>query len=358
MVLDTGSTGAASTVLKPEIAEKLGLELQGTVQTEGPGKGEDETLHLAKNVTVSFAGEMLTGQTIATLPLDYIEREAGQPADGLLGGSIFTHFVVHENYAAKTISLTSPQKFVAPIGYTSVPLLVAGTASLVRLQIQALSGETVEGTFLLDSGLVSPVMFMKTFVDAHPALKSGKLLAIPGVTAVGGEMQISMGRLAGLSLGPFMLRRPTALFLSTNPGPASAMLAGIVGNGILRRFDVIFDYPHSKLWLKPNPDEDKPFPAIPSGILLTVAPPQFHRVEVRAVIAGSAAADAGVLAGDIVTAVSHQQLSVLSKAGKASSPLTLEQVADYLQDPRQNVYLRLKRDGKPIAVHLRTRNLI
>ncbi|HTV06809.1 MAG TPA: aspartyl protease family protein [Acidobacteriaceae bacterium] len=355
MALDSG---ASYTILTPAIAAELGLKSQGGLQAGGFGKGADQTLHLVKNVTLSFAGQTLTGQTIATLPLDYIDREAGQPTDGLLGAPIFQHFVVHEDYATKTITLIPPAEFTPPAGFTSVPLLVTATVSLLQLQVQALNGEKTSGAFLLDSGGVGTVIFMKAFLDVHPALKDQKLLQMPGVSAVGGALHISMGRLASLRLGPFAFQKPTAVFLATNSGKANSMLAGIVGNGILRRFDVIFDYPHGKLWLKPNADISKPFPAIPSGIMLGVVPPDFHRINVHAVIAGSPAEKAGVLAGDTILAMSHHLLSTSQGVAEKSTSLSLAEVHNFLNNPGQQVYLRLDRNGKQFVVHFTTKNLL
>jgi hypothetical protein len=355
MVLDTG---ASYTVLKPEVAKELGLHGRGdTLQSEGLGKGADETLHLVDGVTLNFAGESLTGRTIATLPVDYIDREAGRKTDGLLGSDIFSSFVVHEDYAGGTVTLIAPDKFVAPEGFVSVPLQVAGTASLVKLTVQAVGGEKITGTVLLDSGLVGNLFLMKPLLDAHPQLKNEKTVALPPVTAVGGEMKLRVGRIASLELGPFTLAGPTVIYQEVSAaGAGNAMLSGILGSGVLRRFDVIFDYPHGKLWLKPNATIGEPFEALTSGIQLTVQPPEFHKVMVRVVIAGSVAERAGVKAGDGIIAIGHRQQDV---SGKGAAPeLTLAGVQKILEPDGQEVYLRVDRAGKMVVIHFRTRAMI
>jgi len=355
MVLDTG---ASDTVLKPEIAAELGLKHSGeTVQAAGQGKGADETMRLVKGVTLEFAGQKLTDQTIATLSVDYIDREAGQPTDGLLGGNIFVNFVVHEDYAGHTVTLIRPEKFVAPKGFTAVPLTVAGTASLLQLHLVGLGGEKIDGLFLLDSGQVGSVFFMSSFVDAHPGLKSGRLIALPPVTAVGGDMQVSVGRLASIGVGPFVVAGPPALYPSNSPGGlASTPIAGIVGAQVLGRFDVIFDYPHGMLWLKPNAEFGKPFFTNASGLQLEVEPPEFHRVKVRAVIAGSPAEQAGVMAGDIVVAMSNTPLEDAATAG--SPQLTLAEISEWLRETERDVYLRIERAGRLLVLHFKTKQLV
>jgi len=357
MVLDTG---ASYTVLKPEIAAELGLKPNGEhLQAGGVAQGADQTLHLIQGVTLELAGEKLTDQTIATLPVDYIDREAGHPTDGILGGSIFASFVVHEDYAAGTVTLIRPGNFKAPEGYTAIPLQVAGTVSLLKLQIQTQGGDKFEGTFLLDSGMATGNVFlMKAFVDAHPGLKSGKLLLLPPVTAVGGDIHLAQARLASIGLGPFVLANPDALFQEqSSPGAGSASLAGIVGTGVLQRFDVIFDYPHGKLWLKPNAEFGKPFLTNASGLQLQVTPPEFGRVKVRAVIAGSPAERAGVQAGDTILALNDQKPTASVQPGEAGPALTLSEIRQRLQVPGNDIYLRLERNGKPIRVHFITKQL-
>jgi hypothetical protein len=357
LVLDTG---ASYNVLKPEVAAKLGLKPTGeNIQTEGQGKGVDETLHFMQGASIRFAGETFADEPTATLPLDYIDREAGHPADGLLGSPVFRKYVLREDYKGNRVTLIRPDDFQAPQGFVAVPLQVAGTVSLLQLAMQTEAGTSVDGTFLLDSGQTVALMFMKPFVDAHPGLKSGRMLALPPVTAVGGEMQLNMGRLAGLKIGPFVLKSPAVVFPSSSPGgPASAALAGIVGAGVLRRFEVIFDYPHGKLWLKPNADFDQPFRANSSGLQLNVQPPNFHRVLVRGVIAGSPAAEAGVRPGDEILDYSHRPFRVASRVNHDESSLTLSTVSDWLKEPDRDLYLRLMRGTETRIVHFHTRDLV
>jgi hypothetical protein len=72
---------------------------------------------------------------------------------------------------------------------------------------------------------------MSSFVDAHPGLKSGRLIALPPVTAVGGDMQVSVGRLASIGVGPFVVAGPPALYPSNSPGGlASTLLQALLAH--------------------------------------------------------------------------------------------------------------------------------
>ncbi len=338
MVLDSG---AWYTVLQPKISAELNLKAGGTEQSTG--LGANATQQIVRSATIRFAGETLADQTISVLPLEFVETEGGHKTDGLLGFSIFLNFDVLEDYRANTVTLIPPAEFVAPKGYASLPVTVSGNTALVQLTVAGADGKPVNGMFLIDSGSVGDVTLMKTFVDANPSLQSKKLVGVPSVTAVGGTLDVASGSLGLLELGNYSMHDLPAIFLRRqNPGfPA---VAGLLGNDILRRFDVIFDFPHAKLWLKPNANFGKPFIlGVGSGILLTVKPPVYDVVLVRDVIAGSPAAHAGVRPGDRIV-----RIRLRSKNSVAAT--SLAQVYKALAEPDEHVTLYLSRGGKPMKI--------
>jgi hypothetical protein len=338
MVLDSG---ASYSVLQPKIGAELNLKAGGREQATG--LGANATLQMVRGATVRFAGETLTEQTISMLPLDFLESEGGHETDGALGFNIFLKFDILENYGTNRVTLIPPAEFNAPKGYTSIPVIVSGNNALVQLTVGATDGKPVKGLFLIDSGGMGNIVLRKTFVDANPALQPKKLFGIPSVTAVGGRLDIASGALGLLGFGDYSMHDLQATFLRTeNPGfPA---VAGLLCTGILRRFDVIFDFPHAKLWLKPNANFDKPIVAgVGSSILLKVKPPLYDVVLVRDVISGSPAAHAGVRPGDRI-------VRIRVGAGKSLEATSLAQVYKALAKPGEHVTLYLIRDSNHIKI--------
>lgn len=346
MVLDSG---AFYTILQPEIAAELKINVSGTEQTSG--LGADATLKMVQNATLDVAGETLTGQRISVLPLDYIDKEAGHRTDGLLGGNVFMNFDVVEDYRAHTVTLVPPKAFTPRANYSSIPVMVSGNLAFAQLDVAGSDGMPVKGTFLIDSGNVGNITLTKGFINANPSLEPKKLIAIPSVTAVGGKIDVAAGRLRLLHFGSWSMHDLPAAFLRTsNPG-TPATFAGLLGNGILRKFDVIFDYPHGKLWLKPSADFREPFPVNASGLLLTVNPPDYAVVLVRDVLAGSPAAQAGVQPGDRI-------VGIQSQAGKSLNANSLAEASDAMSRPGEQITLDVIRGGKPLTFNFETRSLI
>ena len=350
LVLDSG---ASYSIVTPQLAEKLHLKTEESTVTAGPGKGGDNLLHMIHNATLTLGATTITGQTIAALPIEYIEEEAGVPTDGLFGANFFSRFVVDEDYAAHAVRLLNPAAFTPPPGFISLPVFLGGDASFAQLTLEAPDGTKLSGIFLVDTGFVGDLGFTEPFVRAHPALLRGKRADLPAVSAVGGTFHIQMGRIQALTVGSFILREPVAAFPSNAAGVfANAQIAGILGNGVLKRFHVIFDWPHKQLLLAPNHDLSGRSPANCSGLALKVEPPEYHRLLVRGVIRGSPAETAGIRAGDVILAV---------KSGTAmphpDPMLSLPSVVEELEAPGRTFSLLIERDRKIMQFTFVTRDL-
>lgn len=162
-----------------------------------------------------------------------------------------------------------------------------------------------------------------------------------------------MGRISTLTLGSFVLKEPVAIFPSNAAGVlANPQIAGILGNGVLKRFHVIFDWPHQRMLLAPGPDVNMRSPANCSGLSLRVAPPDYHRLLVNGVIAGSPAAQAGILAGDLIEAVARG-----TGEPRPDAELQLASVRAQLEEPGHSFIVLIDRGGKPMQVKFVTREL-
>jgi hypothetical protein len=162
-----------------------------------------------------------------------------------------------------------------------------------------------------------------------------------------------MGRIRTLTLGSFVLKEPVAIFPSNAAGVlANVQIAGILGTGVLKRFHVIFDWPHQRMLLAPGPDVHLRSPGNCSGLSLRVSPPDFHRLLVNGVIAGSPAAQAGILAGDVIEVVTRGTGKL-----RPDAVLQLPAVIKELTEPDLSFVVLIERNGKPMQVRFVTREL-
>lgn len=78
---------------------------------------------------------------------------------------------------------------------------------------------------------------------------------------------------------------------------------GIIGNSMLKKFDLVFDYTSSCLYLKPNKNFSKVQKYDKSGIVLGAFGPDLDRYTVILVLNGSPAERSGIARGDVVRRV-------------------------------------------------------
>ena len=77
---------------------------------------------------------------------------------------------------------------------------------------------------------------------------------------LGGKAYMKLTVLKTFSLGPFHFRQiPTYIFDGSYDVTSYPMLGGLIGNDLLRRFNVILNYEHSEIYLIPNSSFNQPF---------------------------------------------------------------------------------------------------
>lgn len=252
VILDTGSS---YTVIDASVSKMLGLDLLGEGVAYGPGQGATQKFAFAGHTTLMFAGAELGDQTVATLPLGWFSRELGRRVDGFLGSNIFQNYVVEIDYDNQLLRFHDPASYAYSGSGQHLPLeFVWDNIPSVRAEVLTRDGTAIQGTFLVDSGATTAIWLSRAFSDTHPEfLSTEETIEVPNVLAVGGEFSARLGRVPAVRLGKFLVSMPLAQFSQNTSGIfATPGLAGTIGAETLRRFTVIFDYPHREMILEPN----------------------------------------------------------------------------------------------------------
>jgi hypothetical protein len=252
MMLDTGSS---VTVFDETVSKMLGIRFLGQGNVDGPGQGSAQKLSFANHATLMFAGEELGDQTVATLPLEWFSREVGRSTDGFLGSNVFRNYVVEIDYANQVLRFHDPAGYCYSGSGQRLPLqFVWNDIPTVHAEVVAQDGRAIDGVFLVDSGATTAIWLTKAFSEAHPEVLPGHdTVEVPKVVAVGGELTARLGRVQAIRLGGFVVSMPLTQFSQNTSGIFAAPdITGTIGAQMLRRFTVIFDYPHGQMILEPN----------------------------------------------------------------------------------------------------------
>src|SRR5690606_37335420 len=115
-----------------------------------------------------------------------------------------------------------------------------------------------------------------------------------------------VARVPSLKLGRYTLKNVIASFPDYSDAAAKVIVVnrnGNIGNGILKRFDVVFDYSRSRLFLRPNSVFKKPFEHDMSGMEFISFGKDYEQIMITRIEKGSAAAEAGLMEGDEILAI-------------------------------------------------------
>jgi hypothetical protein len=118
---------------------------------------------------------------------------------------------------------------------------------------------------------------------------------------IGGRLRMRVTVIKQLKLGPYRFRRvPTYVFDDTYNVTAYPQLGGVIGNDLLRRFNLVINYPKREIHLQPNLFFKEPFDYAYTGMALYFVD---DHIMVDEIMPGSPAEEAGLQKGDILVSV-------------------------------------------------------
>ncbi|HXN29300.1 MAG TPA: hypothetical protein VN902_19395 [Candidatus Acidoferrales bacterium] len=303
---------------------------------------------------LQYAVLALPGVQVPFLTLPVISREdfaqqVGQPYQGTLGRDFFDRVVVEIDYHRQTVQLYDPSVFTYSGQGKSFPLTFAGPVPLLRAKFEAAGHRSRTEDFALDTALDSGVIFYRGFTDAAKISAAHFKSEPASYPEVDGGAKIFLGRLKTFAIGPYELEDIVGDFTQeqTKQG-AGKNIAGAIGSNFLRRFTVIFDFPHQRVILDPNVQLNHDTDEDMSGLSIIAKGPNLKLFEVVAVQPGTPGAHEGIVPGDVIAGIGDE----------AAADLTLEAVRDLFRQVGYQYKVLLDRKGQTVTVSLQMRRRI
>ncbi len=322
-------SGASFCVVDRALARQIGLATSGIGQSSGAGKGTVPYDRLdSANVALTVGGLTIRPTHGIALDLSNQKGVLGETIDGILGFDFFDRYVVEIDYENAIVRLYDPSSFAAPPRAHEIRLTFDRRLPHVRARLTVAGRTTRTRALLVDTG-------SQDAVDDSLLLESrGPRATVVGGVGIGQEYSVVLARFERIELGGFVLEGLTGVA----PGVA------LVGGEVLSRFRVTFDYSRARMFLEPNrhlhdtPAEDA------SGLDLRLSE-DGQSLEVHDLQHGSAAAAAGLIVGDRITALD----------GIGIAELGLVRAQRLLMADGHSIELTVQRDGSAIAATLRLR---
>ena len=247
-----------------------------------PGRAAELGIPSAQSVALELAGVTFFLPALPQVPKPNFAAQVGRVYEGTLGKDFLESVVVEIDYARKTVRLYDPAVYQYSGQGTSTHLAFAGAMPVVQARIGVANGKVLEAGFGVNPALNVSVLISDHYEGGHHLLSS-HLKTIPAMDPNGREDAV-LGRLPTFQIGPIPVQEPIAEFSRESPIVNGELrLAGEIGAGMLRRYIMVFDYPHQQIIFNPNSEIRSDEPEDMSGIALIAKGPGLRTFEVAQV---------------------------------------------------------------------------
>lgn len=337
-LLDTGGHA----ILTTAAAQKLGLKSVGKGVGFGSGPGSMSTAYT--RVDHLRLGEAdLGAQTFLVMPYPYslCQRGTEEPLAGLLGLEIFERFAVTLDYDHGRATFEPFDHGAAPAAGEgrAIPLRFTDDMPLIEAKV-----EGQPGTFGVDTGNGAYTLVFPQWAErVGLAARYEKGLAVP-TGGVGGTYTAHVLHAGSLELGGAKVTDPLVMLTRADAGATgNPSEAGNIGQDILSRFNVRFDYRRRAMYLSPRAHPPKPeYASAGFGASKDEGTPD--RFTVTRVLEGSPAAKAGLKKGDFILEVN----------GTPAAKLGFGAMQDATGQKPEGTRVRLRlADGRTVEIAMR-----
>ena len=340
-------TGAGGTVINASTAARLGIVGDETVSREGAtGMAEivRSTDHIVYVEDISFQDI-----TLGIAELGHIEKRIGTPIDGVIGWLILSRYAVRIDYDTMLIEIYDNNKFEYDFGDSGYTLEVRGTAIFTNVTTAFKSGNIFTGKALVDTGAGSTFYFNTPFIEENNLLAEMDTYYERETQSISTESAYAYTTmLANLSISDYEFSTlPVTMAIAEAGASSWSGPMGILGNGVLKRFNVFIDLQQGMMFLEPNRLYHDRFEVNCSGLEL-VADDAFQKVIVDHVYAGSPAHEAGLEVGDEIVQIN----------GTNVSDFQLPQIRSMLSQDGEEIEILIDRKGELRSYTLKLQALI
>jgi hypothetical protein len=303
-ILDSGGHA----ILTAGAAKILGLRTSGAGESGGAGAGTI-SLQYTRVKSIRLGKAELFDQPMLVIPYPYSFYERGRlaPLAGILGLEIFEHFATRIDYGEGSVTLSPLSGFDYRGRGTSVPIEFQDDMPMLDAR-----ADGKPGLFGIDTGNAGSLVLFGDYLrrtGLDQAYRGGALVI---GHATGGTNTGRLVALRSFTIGGHRLENVPADFTNMSSGSFSSWTeAGNAGYEVLSRFIPTFDYARGRLYLDRCAAQCVP-PLNRSGMRFSKDEPTAFAV--TTVTPGSAAARAGVSAGERIVAIDGRPATAYSRA--------------------------------------------
>jgi hypothetical protein len=252
-ILDTGSGGIS---LDSTTAAYFGVKPEPSNRTIR-GIAGIRNVSFLNNRKLHFPGLTIDSLNFHISNYDILTAVYGERIDGIIGYSVISRYIVKLNYDSTKIEFWTKGAVKYPRGGH---LLKPAISSLPVQTAKVKDEKAVESRFLIDIGAGLNVLFNREFIEDSSLLKKSRKFYTKEAEGLGGAVDMHLTVMKELRLGPYKFRNvPINVFDDEYNVTSYPHLGGLIGNDLLRRFNIILNYERREIHLLPNSHYRDPY---------------------------------------------------------------------------------------------------
>jgi hypothetical protein len=328
-VFDTGSGGISLDSTTGAYLKVVSVKTEKTIR----GIGGIKTVDFTNNHTIKLHGFSTSRLDFHINDYDLLTSVYGVKIDGIIGYSFLRRYIIRIDYDNLFIEVYSPGSFKYPKG----GFLLRPNFSTLPLQSATLDDERpITSRFIFDTGAGLSFLLSKDFVDDSVVFKKSRKMYPTQAEGIGGKRQMSISVAKEVKIGPYKFKKvPVHIFEDDYNVTSYPLLGGIIGNDILRRFNVILNYPEQSIHIKPNSHYTEGFDYSYTGLGIYLLDGEIRVIDV---MPNSPGDKAGFLPGDVIFSV------------EANASKNIQAYKNLFQNSIGRMRVVIFRDQKPIVL--------
>ncbi|MFL5772988.1 MAG: aspartyl protease family protein [Flavisolibacter sp.] len=336
-ILDTGSGGISLDSTTTEYFKLKGTPSNRTIR----GIAGIRNVSFLHNRKLHLHGLDVDSLSFHINDYSILNTVYGERIDGIIGYSLLSRYIVKVDYDSSKIEFWTKGSLKYPRGgFLFRPLINTIPVQTLRVRDEA----SISARFLYDMGAGLNMMLSTDFLKDSAILGKKRKLYAKEAEGLGGKIDMNMTVIKEVKMGPYRFRNvPVYVFDDEYNITSYPYLGGLIGNDLLRRFNVILNYDRRDFYLIPNSHFTDPFDYSYSGLELYFVD---GVIIVGDVARNSPAEQVGLKEGDIVVAVNK------------NFSQNLQQYKAAIQNTGERLRLIIQRDGVLKEFDLKVKSIL
>lgn len=337
-ILDTGSGGIS---LDSLTCVRLNIPLAESDRTIR-GIGGIRKVKFLNNASLKLKGLKVDSLNFHVNDYEILSTVYGIKIDGIIGFSFLNRYIVRLDYDSLRMDVFSQGEFKYKRGgFTIKPIMTSIPIQTLKFK----DSKKFQNKFYFDTGAGLCFLLSEDYVrDSSVMHKRKPEPLVTQAEGLGGKMEMKLTTVKEIQVGPYHFKNvPTYIFDDKFNVTSYPFLGGLIGNDILRRFNVTLNYQKREIHLIPNGHYNDAFDYAYTGLGVYFID---NKVVIEDIVKDSPGEIAGFKIGDVV----------LSIGDNYSNDIQVYKAM--MQNPGEKLRFLVSRNGERIVIYMKPKSIL